>query len=184
MISKRVRFSSCFLRKRWNSACRSTLASRLSRPFSASVTMIMGASAIRSLPRRGSFAFRGRRRRTWSTPAESGGAARRSESAVAATAKKRLRRGTGGLSGSLRVRRVELGEARVVPADVLVVGVELERLLVLGESTREVAVRLHRDSEIVVRPGIRRVLGDRLLETERGFPPVALFRDVGAEGEL
>ena len=64
-----------------------------------------------------------------------------------------LRR-TGGLSGRLRVRGVELRETRVVAADVVVVRVQLQRLLVLGERPREIPVGLQSDREVVVGPGV------------------------------
>ena len=67
MTSNLVFFSSCFFRKRWNSAWTSTLARRLSLALSGSATRMNGASAMRSLPRSGSFGFRGRRSLTWST---------------------------------------------------------------------------------------------------------------------
>src|SRR6266508_2224766 len=76
MTSSLVFLSTCFFRKRRNSPWRSTFWSRLSRAFSASVTMMNAARAIFSLPRRGRRGFNGSFSLTWLTPA-SAGAARR-----------------------------------------------------------------------------------------------------------
>src|SRR5262245_41638108 len=158
-----------------------------------------GASASFSFPRRGSRGFNGRRRRTWLTPAARGETAKRS---AAATARSVRTRGedrigraviertftelgpTGGFPGGARVGRVELGEARVVAADVVVVGAQLQRLLVLLQRPRELAGRLERHGEVVVGPRVVGLLGDRLLEAELRFPPQALLGDLGAERDL
>src|SRR5437899_3351834 len=138
ITSSLVFLSTCFFRKRWNSAWRSTLARRLSRALSASVTMMKGASAIFSLPRRGSRGFKGSFRRTWLTPAAAGEAARRrAKSAAHAARIRRALRGTGGFSRRAGVGGVELGEAGVVPPDVGVLRVELQGLLVLGQGPGE-----------------------------------------------
>src|SRR5262249_5562244 len=140
-----------------------------------------GARAMRSLPRSGSLGLSGRRRWTWSTPAHAGVA---KKTAAATTIAMARLLPTGGLSRRLRVRGVELGEARVVAPDVVVVGLEFERALVLGERPGEVAVRLERDREVVVGPRVVGLLGDGLLVAERGLAPQSLLRDVRAEGEL
>src|SRR6266508_2566282 len=78
MTSSLVFLSTCFFRKRRNSPWRSTFWSRLSRAFSASVTMMKGARAIFSFPRRGRRGFNGSFSLTWLTPASAGRAASRS----------------------------------------------------------------------------------------------------------
>src|SRR5689334_2246086 len=105
------------------------------------------------------------------------------KAASAASARLPLR-STGRLSGALRVRGVELREPRVVAADVVVVRIELERALVLGERAGEVAVGLERDGEVVVRVRVLGLLRDSLLVAERRLAPETLLRDRGAEGEL
>src|SRR5215471_4837394 len=196
MTSSLVFLSTCFLRNRWNSPWRSTFWSLLSRAFSASVTRMNGASASFSLPRRGRRGFRGSRSLTWLTPAETGGAQRSAATATAeATSARRTGRTrrcpigiglgpTGGFPRRARVGGVELGEAGVVAADVVVVGPELQRLLVFLQRPRELARRLQRNREVVVRAGVGGVLRDRLLEAELGLPPESLLGDLGAERDL
>src|SRR5262249_14195487 len=81
-------------------------------------------------------------------------------------------------------RRVELGEARVVAADVVVVGVELEGLFVLRQRPSKIAVCLGSDWQIVL--WVRAVgrLGHRLLLTGRPLAPEARLPDVGSELHL
>src|SRR5262249_19718724 len=180
----------CFIRNRWNSPWRSTFWSLLSRAFSASVTRMKGARASLSFPRSGSRGFNGSLRRPWLTPAASGAAQTSSASAAAriaraarAKANRRLGR-TGGLSRRSRVGRVELGEPRVVSPDVVVVGIELESLLVLLEGLGEFAGCLERNGEVVVGAGVVRLFGDRLLEAKLRLPPQSLPGDLGPEGDL
>src|SRR5260370_919032 len=93
-------------------------------------------------------------------------------------------RSTGGLPGRSGVGRVELREPGVVAPDIIVVGGEVERLLVLDERPSELPARLERDGQVVVRPRVVRISGDRLLESEGGLPPEPLPGDTGAEGDL
>src|SRR4051812_2291025 len=141
-----------------------------------------GARAMRSLPRSGSRGLSGRRSLTWSTPANAGvAAARRATTRRAARARLRS---TGRLTRALRVRRVELREPSVVATDVVVVRIQLERALVLGERAGEVSVRLEGHGEVVVSVRVLGLLRDRLLVSEGGLAPEALLRDRGAEREL
>src|SRR5262249_23741728 len=71
-----------------------------------------------------------------------------------------------------------------VAPDVVVVGFELERPLVLGERAREIAVRLERDRQVVVGARVVGLLRGGLLVAERGLAPQSLLRGVGAEREL
>ena len=137
MISKRVRFSSCFFRKRWNSRLevdvREALVARLlgvgDDDHGRERDPLVAAKRQLGLQREPEADLVDAGRKPAAAPS-------RSRSAAAAAAKRRQVQGvrTGGLSGRLRVGRVELGEARVVAADVLVVRLELERLLVLGRA--------------------------------------------------
>src|SRR5438132_5479354 len=188
-ISSFVFFSICFFRKRWNSAWRSTFWSRLSRAFSASVAITNGASAILSLPRRGSRGFNGSFSLTCATPADAE-RAESMETRINATTRPTaltpsfVLRATGRLSRGPRVGRVELGEPRVVAPDVRILRVELEGALVLRERSSELAFRLERDREVVVRPGVVRLLLDGLLEPESRFAPESPPGHRASEGDL
>src|SRR5450759_1092486 len=185
MTSSLVFLSTCFFRKRWNSPCRSTFWSRLSRAFSASVTRMKGASASLSFPRSGSRGFNGSFNRTWLTPAEAGATASRSARAATPAARSaRNLASTGGFPGRPRIGGVELGEARVVPANVGIVRAKLQRFLVFGQGPREFSRGFQSDGEVVVGPGVAGLPGDGLLEPERGLAPQPLARDLGPEGDL
>src|SRR5262245_18105611 len=125
-----------------------------------------GASAIRALTRSGSSGRSGRWSLTWSTLEQPAAVSSSAAARNARAREARLRR-TGRLSRRLRVGRVELGEARVVAADVVVVGIDVERLLVLRERPREVAARLEGHGEVVVRARVVGRLLAGLLESER-----------------
>src|SRR5260370_1398107 len=144
-----------------------------------------GASASFSFPRSGSRGFKGSFSRTWLTPADAAAATKRKArtAAPAARAARRLRR-TGGFPCRAGVGGVELGEPRVVAADVGIVRAEIERLLVFHKSPRELARGLERDGEVVVGARVARLLRDGLLEPERGFAPEPLARHLGAECDL
>src|SRR6266540_4958042 len=85
MTSSLVFLSTCFFRKRRNSPWRSTFWSRLSRAFSASVTMMKGARTIFSFPRRGRRGFNGSFSLTWLTPSSAGPASRSARTPAHAT---------------------------------------------------------------------------------------------------
>src|SRR5262249_52284964 len=153
------------------------------------VTIKNGASATRSLPRRGSRGFKGSFNRTSATPAKSGAGASHVPAATASAKpanaeRERRLRATGRLSRRPRVGRVELGEPCVVAPDVRVFGIEIERFLVLGQGSRVLARGLQRHGEVVVRARVAGLSRDRLLESERGLSPESLARDIGSECDL
>src|SRR5512135_2947273 len=117
---------------------------------------------------------------TWCTPVQ----AAASTVATAARPRSLRLRSRAHLSDFLRVGRVELGESRVVLTDVLVGGVQRDRLLVFLERRREVAVGLEGDGEVVVGARVVRLGRDGELEPEPRFLPIAEARHPGPVLEL